>query len=244
MDYQLLSSILSIVLTIYMIIKNSLSFNPVRFHCPNYILNTYLYTFLSIAILITTILSIKKINISLEQIFTGPGRFLLLLLSILLIVAVMTVSPKLFFTKHVIWILYLILMGTILYPIYDTYKESFTHSAVTTAGIMVFLSTIAFMKPELISLSWSNTLLMLTVSLLITSISERVLAYNSLIDNQKYNKLISYGSVMLFSFWVLYDTKRVIINAENCINPDYINQSLDFVLDSLNIFTNIINIKE
>ena len=50
--------------------------------------------------------------------------------------------------------------------------------------------------------------------------------------------------VILFSFWVLYDTKRVIINAENCVNPDYINQSLDLVLDSMNIFTNLINIKE
>jgi FtsH-binding integral membrane protein len=244
MDYQLLSSILFIVLTIFMIAKNSLSFSPIRFHCPNYILNTYLYTFLSIAILLTTILSIKKINISLEQLFTGPGRFLLLFLSIIMIVAVMTVSPQYFFTKHIIWVLYLVLMGTILYPIYDTYKESFTHSAITTAAIMVFLSTIAFMKPELISLSWSNILLMLTISLLITNISERMLAYNSVIDSQKYNKMISYGAIMLFSFWVLYDTKRVIVNADNCVNPDYINQSLDFVLDSLNIFTNLINIKE
>lgn len=244
MDYQLLSSILSIVLTIFMITKNSLSFSPIRFHCPNYILNTYLYTFLSIAILLTTILSIKKINISLEQLFTGPGRFILLFLSIIMIVAVMTVSPQYFFTKHLIWVTYLVLMGIILYPIYDTYKDSFTHSAITTLGIMLFLSIIAFMKPELISLSWSNILLMLTISLLVTNISERILAYNSLIDSQKYNKLMSYGAIMLFSFWVLYDTKKVIINADNCVNPDYINQSLNFVLDSLNIFTNIINIKE
>ena len=244
MDYQLLSSILSIVLTIFMITKNSLSFSPIRFHCPNYILNTYLYTFLSIAILLTTILSIKKINISLEQLFTGPGRFILLFLSIIMIVAVMTVSPQYFFTKHLIWVTYLVLMGIILYPIYDTYKDSFTHSAITTLGIMLFLSIIAFMKPELISLSWSNILLMLTISLLVTNISERILAYNSLIDSRKYNKLMSYGAIMLFSFWVLYDTKKVIVNADNCVNPDYINQSLNFVLDSLNIFTNLITIKE
>ena len=227
-----------------MITKNSLSFSPIRFHCPNYILNTYLYTFLSIAILLTTILSIKKINISLEQLFTGPGRFILLFLSIIMIVAVMTVSPQYFFTKHLIWVTYLVLMGIILYPIYDTYKDSFTHSAITTLGIMLFLSIIAFMKPELISLSWSNILLMLTISLLVTNISERILAYNSLIDSRKYNKLMSYGAIMLFSFWVLYDTKKVIVNADNCVNPDYINQSLNFVLDSLNIFTNLITIKE
>lgn len=244
MDYQLLSSILAIILTIFMIAKNSLSFNPIRFHCPNYILNTYLYTFLSIAILFTTILSIKKINITLEQLFTGSGRFLLLFLSILLVVGVITVNPKYFFTKHLIWICYLVLMGTILYPIYDSYKEHFTHTALTTAGIMVFLTSIAFLKPNLINLSWSNTLLTLTISLLIANVSERLLYYNKVIDSRKYSKTLSYGAIILFSFWVLYDTKRVIVNAENCVNPDYINQSLDFVLDSLNIFTNLINIKE
>ena len=110
MDYQLLSSILSIVLTVFAIAKNSLSFNPIRFHCPNYILNTYLYTFLSIAILLTTIFSIKKINLSLENIFTGSGRFLLFFLSIILVVGVITVSPQYFFTKHIIWVSYLILL--------------------------------------------------------------------------------------------------------------------------------------
>ena len=69
MNYKLLSSILSIVIVLFLIIKNSLAFNPIRFHCPNYILNSYLYLFLSIAIVFTSLLSLEENNIDSLQIF-------------------------------------------------------------------------------------------------------------------------------------------------------------------------------
>jgi FtsH-binding integral membrane protein len=55
----------------------------------------------------------------------------------------------------------------------------------------------------------------------------------------KYSRALSYGSILLFSMYIMVDTKKIIINAENCVNPDYINESINLVLDTMNIFTNM-----
>ena len=46
---------------------------------------------------------------------------------------------------------------------------------------------------------------------------------------------------------MLYDTKKLIKNSKLCgvkLEPDYVNQSLDILLNSLNIFTGITNIRD
>ena len=97
MNYKLLSSILSIVIVLFLIIKNSLAFNPIRFHCPNYILNSYLYLFLSIAILFTSLLSLEESNIDSLDIFKGNASIFLFILSMLLIFALIYIGPEYFF---------------------------------------------------------------------------------------------------------------------------------------------------
>ena len=82
MNYKLLSSSLSIVLAIFLIGHNSLSFNPIRFHCPNYILNSYLYLFLSIAILASSILSIESQDVNINKLFAGNSKYLLLIFTV------------------------------------------------------------------------------------------------------------------------------------------------------------------
>ena len=140
MNYKLLSAITSIFLTVFLIFKNSLSFNPIRFHCPNYILNTYLYLALSIAIFMTTILSVVELKIDIAQLYTGPFRFLFLLLSIVLILAIVIVPPKYFMTKHLIWLIYLGLLGLIFYPMYQSHTETFMHSGVSAIIIVLLLT--------------------------------------------------------------------------------------------------------
>ena len=85
MNYKILSSVLSIVLCIFFIAKNSLDFNPIKFHCDNYTLNSYLYIFLSMAIMISTIFTLEYKDMDIVKLFTGANRFLLLVLSIVLI---------------------------------------------------------------------------------------------------------------------------------------------------------------
>lgn len=244
MNYKILSSILSIVIVLFLIIKNSLAFNPIRFHCPNYILNSYLYLFLSIAIVFTSLLSLEESKIDSSQIFKGNAIIFLFILSMLLIFALIYVGPEYFFTKHALWILYLIISGIFIYPIFQKKKGIFYQSGLTTLLLITCLSIVTFVKPELISDNWFLPLFIGLIVLIGTRIIERLLSIYGVIDNRIYSKLISYVGILLFSFWTLYDTKQLIKRGANCVNPDYINQSLDIFLDALNIFVKLTDINE
>lgn len=244
MNYKLLSSILSIFLTIFLIGKNSLSFNPIRFHCPNYILNSYLYLFLSLSILFTTILTLENINIDLNLIFASKYKYLFLVLSIILIFSLLIVNPKYFISKHILWIFFLLLTGLFIYPIYKERRALFYQAALTTLILVASLSILAFNNPDMIKESWFMMLFIGLIVLFISQLLEKILASYNIIHKSKYNKILAYISIGLFSLWTLFDTKQIIKNSENCINPDYINQSLDILLDSLNIFTGVVNINE
>ena len=244
MNYKILSSSLSILLIIFFIAQNSLDYNPIKFHCDNYILNSYLYLFLSLSIVFSTIFSMEHINVDIEKIFAGNSRFLLLILSIGLILALTIMTPKYFFTKHILWLLWTILITVFIYPIYKYRKDIFYHAGISTLLILVVLSALAFMKPNLIKESWGFNLFMMLIGLLISMITEQLLRNWGIIHDKQYSKVISYIAIAVFSLFILYDTKKIIVNANNCVNPDYINQSLDLFLDIMNIFTNLANIKE
>ena len=244
MNYKLLSSSLSIVLAIFLIIKNTLDFNPIRFHCENYVLNSYLYLFLTLAIAFSTIFSLESFKVTSDQLFTGNTKFLLLILSFILIFSVTMVSPRMFLLKHTLWILFIILLGIFMYPLFKEKSDVFYHAGISTATIVTILSVLAFTRPDLIKDSWFMPLFIGLIALIISQILERILAYNGIVHETRYNKMLSYVSIVLFSLFTLYDTKQIIKNANQCVNPDYINQSLDLFLDSLNIFTAIANINE
>ena len=57
---------------------------------------------------------------------------------------------------------------------------------------------------------------------------------------------MAYVAVVLFTLFILYDTKRVQENSKTCVEgkADYINESLNLFLDILNIFQNLVMIKE
>ena len=237
MNYKLLSSCLTILLTSFFIAKNSLSFNPIRFHCPNYMLNSYLYLILSMSILISTIFTLEHIKVDLNKLFAGNTRFLLLILSFILIIGVTIISPNYFLTKHILWLLFIAVSGIFLYPLLVENKLAFYHTASTTFLLIAVLTLVTFIKPDMIKDSYFMPLFIGLITLLISRISSNLLSNWGFIDNNKFGKIYSYITIILFSLFTMYDTKEIIKNAENCINPDYINQSLNLFLNSLNIFT-------
>jgi FtsH-binding integral membrane protein len=130
-------------------------------------------------------------------------------------------------------------MGVFLYPIYKENTTMFYHSSLTTFAIVISLTAITYMKPDIIKNSWFMPLFLITVGLLIASLGESFLASRGMKYKTQTRKMISYATIGIFSLWMLYDTKQIIRNAENCINPDYINQSMNILLDTLNIFTGV-----
>ena len=58
------------------------------------------------------------------------------------------------------------------------------------------------------------------------------------------NDLLVYIMIVIFIFmgFILYDTKRLQINAKNCVKADYIKESLKLFLDILNIFVRLVGL--
>lgn len=244
MNSDILKYVFLIAFSVFGIIKNSISFNPMRFHCDNFILNNYLYIILSWGIMLTTVASLKHNNVSLHTLFTGPFTILLSLSSIALLLGLLFMPPTLFLTKHILYIFQIILMGVLIYPLYVNNIDLFKQVGLSTLILVSTLSLVIYLFPNIMKDSIYTYLFIGLIGLTIARLVEVFMVYKNKKIDSNYNRILSYISVFLFSLFIMYDTKRLFIGAQNCTNPDYINNSLNLFLDSVNIFTNMYNISD
>jgi FtsH-binding integral membrane protein len=244
MDFEILKYVLVIAFSVLGIMKNSIGFKNgfPQFVCSNYVLNTYLYLVLSWGIILSTVVSLNKFKVPLNTLFSGPVTIMLFLTSIVMIIGLTIMPPKYFLTKHVMYLFEIAILGVFLYPMYVNNKSLFNHVGLTTLIVLIGLSVISYYNQDLIKESWGYYLFFALVVLLIARCVEMFLLYNQSIDRS--SKLISYVAIGLFALYIMYDTKKVIVNSKNCVNPDYIRESLNLFLDSLNMFTNIYHVRD
>lgn len=244
MDKQLLFFyilVLSTIVISFTIYKKAYPNNALT--CNDYILNTYLYIILSIVIVSITVLTMDSFKTSFM--FGSRWKFIVLfLLSIASLIATMFISPKNTIPKHLFWLTFILFMGVTLYPIYKVaqHAEVLNSALLTTLMVVLFITAIAFYKPELISLSWGGYLLMA----LVIGIILRITSYFLISDSSTFNTVsyyFAYAFIVLFVFLLLYDTKKLQVNAEKCVVPDYINESIGIFLDIINLFSNITRAK-
>lgn len=240
MEIKVLHYVFLIGITVLAIIHNSLSFSPIRFHCSNYVLNTYLYFILSWGIIMATNSSLEKNNIELHYLFSGPFTILLMVSSMALLFGLIFVPPSLFFTKHLLFILEMVLLGIIIYPYYKNNKKLFSHVALTTLIVLILLTFITYNFSSYITDSWGTYLFYGLLAIIIARLIEIFRSNYQMKGNQR---IISYISIILFSLYIMYDTKQILINSKNCVKPDYINESLSLILDSINLLQNIFLIR-
>ena len=211
-----------------------------KFVCNRYILNTYLYIILTLNIIALQMLIMEYTKIDFQPnflVFIG-----IFILTIGCIIAMHKISPLQIVLKHSVWILFIILMGLIFYPIYSLYtnKKGLIMSAIlTTVLLFIGLSAIAYLKPEFISLSWAPVLLVLLVGVIIVELLALAFVRDNTSNIFKYS---SYFVIGLFMLFILYDTKRLQINAKNCVIADYISESVKLFLDIWNIFVRILSL--
>ena len=248
MNNPILYYVILVGISILGIFNNSVSLSPLRFHCNNYMLNTYLYFILSWGIVLSTVTAVQYQNIPIQQIFTKPFTILLMIGCFVLILGLMALKAKTsFITKHILFIFLLILFGVTLYPLYILNKDRFNHVGLTTIGIFLILSIITVIRPQLVSDSWGMYLFIALIALLIARLIEIFViekANNGQISN--YSRMISYAAIGIFTLFIMYDTRQVMINAVSCrvspFGPDYINESINLFLDSMNLFTNLYSV--
>lgn len=243
MNREVLYYILLVGLSSMGIITNSVSFNPIRFHCSNYILNTYLYFLLSWGIVLATVASLYVNKVVLSNLFASQKTIILAIFTILLLVGLLLTPPTYFFTKHLLYLVFMVLLGIIFYPFYYKHKTMFNHISATTLIIFIGLTLLSFLKPDLIKDSWGYYLFIALIGILIARLVEVGIAhFKPEWYDPKFNKKISYVSILVFILYTLYDTKQILVNSKNCVNPDYINESLGIFLDSVNLLQNIDNV--
>jgi FtsH-binding integral membrane protein len=220
------------------------AFKNGKFTCRKFLLNAYLYIFLSLLLVSISVKIFETHNIpSLIDVKNqGLARFLvLLLITIGLLITVMSWPSKNLFSKHFLWLLWIGVMGYTLYPLFKIDKALFSIVKYQVLFVMTALTILTALNPKLINLKWwgPKLFVMLIGLIVVTAFSLIVPGFYT----SKIHYFLSYFSLILFSFYMMYDTKRLLVKARQCVKADYINDSIGSVLDGLNIFTNLFGIQ-
>lgn len=238
---QIFATMLIFVCVIFGIANNAIK--DKQFTCNRYILNTYLYVILSLNLIALQVLFMEYFNVNFMPswiVFLG-----IFILTIICVIALHKISPKKIILKHVIWVLFLGLIGLSFYPMYLLYinqKHLILSAIITTLLLFLGLSLLAYLRPDLISLSWGPVLLVILIGIIIMELIVGLLFSNGETRNWLL-RMISYLVIILFMVFILYDTKRLQINAKKCVVADYIKESMGLFLDIWNIFVRILSLK-
>tara|TARA_B110000114_G_C15042351_1_gene377632 strand:+ start:526 stop:1305 length:780 start_codon:yes stop_codon:yes gene_type:complete len=244
-QYAPMLSLLAIISIIGVSIYNS-AFKNGNFTCNRYILNSYLYILLMLILIMLQVLYLDFKDISSLDIlkpFSGIlGFILLLVLLIGIMVTLMYIPPRYVFLKHLVWLILGGFFGLLVYPAYEKSKSENSLLSVmfSLIAILVVFTAVAFIKPDLISLSWGPILLFILVGMIIVQVVDLIMNRNKKV--YKRPKAFAYIIIVLFIFFLLYDTKIIQIQAKKCKTEtaDYINQSLGVILDAINLFQNLV----
>lgn len=236
-----------LVAIVIMLSAFKLKENDLSFTCNRYILNTYLYVFLSFLIIAVLLVTLEHKRV--EYLPTLSGFFGLFLLSLAVLIFTMMVDPRNTGTtilKHLLWLGFVLILATLFYPMYRSFTDNkvIISAIVTTLSLVLILSVVAFARPDLISFSWGPVLFTILVTVIIFEIATMLLVPKLRFNpKSKLFKAIAYIVIILFMFYILYDTKMMTVRAKTCNNnADYINESLHLFLDIFNIFVRILSL--
>tara|TARA_B100000886_G_scaffold328390_1_gene276737 strand:+ start:307 stop:1062 length:756 start_codon:yes stop_codon:yes gene_type:complete len=234
------SFVLLLLVLLYTIAINS--FEKGKFTCNKYLLNTYLYIILTFNILIIINLTLEYNKVQLP--LSIPLLLVLMFVNIGIIFLLHRIDPTQIVLKHLVWLIFVLIISLIVYPLYVNSSKQVVISALfTTLFLTVVLSSIAYAKPEWISLSWGPILFFALLAVIVMELLLLFLFRNNLGERSGLFRLISYVVILIFMGFILYDTKRLQINAKECVKADYIKESLKLFLDILNIFVRLVGLK-
>ena len=223
------------------------------FTCQYYVLNTYLYILMALVIISLSVLALDIHNFNLEKLDLSKhmGKVMSLIVTFFIIIGMlyitMSINPRLVILKHISWLVLLGFISLMAYPSYLKSKDNNSLRSVllSLVAILVVFSVVVFIKPDFVSFSWGPVLFFLLLGVIISHLIFMFTAQKrSQEKNKKYMTYSSYFIIVLFIFFIMYDTKMIIVGAKICQEKtaDYINQSLGIVIDALNLFSNLSNV--
>jgi FtsH-binding integral membrane protein len=222
-----------------------------------YITNTYLYVLLAI-IIASFSWTILDANPSIvNNIFSSTWSFVaLIVLTFVFLFFIFETSPNNFLSKHLSWFVFVLLLGILSYTFYikNTSNNNMGYVVVILITIVSLLTWFAYTKPLDYFDSWGYHLLIILGTLIIIEFGDFLLFYDNSEDFLTRFRFYNWIGIILFSGLLLYDTQMIrkdaIVytdvcnkNQKECVDYPYPNESLNILLDILNLFASITNSK-
>lgn len=197
----------------------------------NYVKNTYLYVCIALVILT---LSVYYLDTKKTEVYSN--QLVIFIFGILCIISIYSIDNKII--NHIFWVLFIVSMGYMLYPLYKEYKKSgiFYTTLFTTIAVTLVLSFYA-LKTNKNFTGWGNYLFFGLLALILFQIID--LFVNKDVVSPNRNKLYGCIGVILFSLFIVYDTNRLKLLALVDKNPLYTRTSLSLFLDIINLFVSL-----
>ena len=204
-------------------------------NCDGYVTNVYLYVLLGLLITAFSVLFIAKRKYPI----TSTKSLLAFAVGIMALFSMYIINPRNVLLNHAVWIVFLLAMSVSLYVIwrYSTYSGTLTSTLIIVFLLVAWLTSIAYIKPDLVQLSWGSTLIVALVAGILAWIVPMFFGDTRNMTN--YYKILSAVFVFIFMMLILYDTKLLRVKAQQCTIPDYPTDSLGLFLDIINLFGNV-----
>jgi len=233
---------------IYIIIKNNQHITS-----NIYVVNTYMYILLAVIICSLTILFMDYFHFDGFNVFTIIITFVLL---ITIIFALALTDRSNILARHIMWLIFAIGVGVLLYPTYlfDIDRGILLSVLITLVVLIISLTLMAYYAPLHYFDGWGPILLLSLLGLIIFELADISISFFSgtsiTADRVRIYSIIG---IIIFSGFIMYDTQRLRIDADDvlkCISQNSNDSNLvnvnlicaDYPYKSLNIFLDIINL--
>lgn len=225
--------ILSVLILITTFLVYTRSFEDNVPSCGGYITNVYLYVALGLLLLAFSILYIAKRQVPI----TYTKSLLAFAVGLALLFALLMVKPEYVLLNHALWVGFIATLAVSLFTIwrYSEYRGVLNSTLIGTFMIVAALTAVAYIRPDLIKLSWGAFLTIALFGAILVMLVPMIFGYSL----GRYQKLMSAGLIIFFSALILYDTKLLRYKAERCTIPDYPVDSMGLFLNIVNIFSNM-----
>lgn len=147
--------------------------------------------------------------------------------------------------KHLAWMGHSAVIGAVIAPLMLLGGPLVLRAAAYTAGTIAGLSLTAACAPDQKFLTWGGPLALALGGICVVSIGGMFLPATSAVG-AGINSIVTYGGLVVFGGFMLYDTQKIIAIAETSTYQrrpyDPINASLGIYMDTINIFIRILMI--
>jgi FtsH-binding integral membrane protein len=217
-----------IVMGVALKITTNLSKGSLNWNCENPILGSYLYLLLGFVTMyfFGAIIAENRYDTNMVPFFAS------IIMVFVFTFLVITMPPQNFGSKHLLWFAYLFCLTMVISPS-RLQSNKVIKTLIISVGIFLTLSVFANLFKDFVPMSWERQLIYALIGLIIVSIISAVFYSNS----KMIFTYISIISLIVFGLFILIDTRK--LELIDCNNPDYINNTLNLLLDSVNIFLNV-----